>query len=226
MVDTETCYSCDRPATTREHAPPKCFFPEEKDVGRDLRKNLISVPSCEDHNTARSRDDQYAMAFVVMQYQTTGVARDQFATKIIRSLKRDLTLVDQVFNEARQLTVNGQPSVVVSVDRARFDRVMASTFRALIYHESGEKLNSEVSVFSLGIQHQNFERDPNEAVLAFQIRSVLKEQPRLGANPEVFWYQFVHRPNEISAMRLHFYEGFSVYAVADSRARRAGLTRA
>jgi hypothetical protein len=161
------------------------------------------------------------MAFVVMQYETEGIARDQFSTKIIRSLKRDLTLVDQVFNEARKITVNGEPTVAVTVDRTRFDRVMASSFTALIYHECGEKLASDVTVFSLGIQHPNFERDPDEAVLAFHIRSVLKEQPRLGANPEVFWYQFLHRANEISAMRLQFYDGFSVYAVADTRVRRA-----
>ncbi len=221
MVDLETCYSCERPATTREHAPPKCFFPEQKDIGRDLRKNLISVPSCEDHNTARSKDDQYAMAFVVMQYETTGVARDQFSTKIMRSLKRDLSLVDQVFGEARKIKVKGEQTVAVTVDRARFDRVMASSFRALFYHECGEKLSDDVTVFSLGIQHKNLERDADESVLAFHIRSVLRERPRLGENPEVFWHQFFHRPNEISAVRLQFYQGFAVYAVADTRVSRA-----
>jgi hypothetical protein len=45
-----------------EHAPPICFFPEEKDP-RDnsiYRKNLIRVPSCEIHNIAKSDDDLYA----------------------------------------------------------------------------------------------------------------------------------------------------------------------
>jgi hypothetical protein len=212
---------CERAATTQEHAPPKCFFPEQKDVGRDLRKNLIRVPSCDEHNTARSKDDQYAMAFVVMQFETTGVARDQFSTKIIRSLKRDLSLVDQVFHQARKVRVRGEPTVAVTVDRSRFDHVLASSFRAIVYHHSGQKLASDVTVFSLGIRHKTFERDANESALAFSIRQVLQEQPRLGENPEVFWYQFLHRPNEVTAMRLEFYQGFTVYAVSDTRVQRA-----
>jgi len=218
---SETCYMCERAAPTREHAPPKCFFPELKDVGRDLRKNLISVPSCEEHNTARSKDDQYVMAFVVMQFETAGVARDQFSTKIIRSLKRDLTLVDQVFRETREVVLNGAPTVTVTVDRTRFDRVMGSSFRALIYHESGEKLVTDVTVFSLGIRHKTFERDADEATLAFTIRRVLKNQAWVGENPDVFRYQLFHRSNEISAMRFEFYRGFTVYAAADTRAQRA-----
>ncbi len=196
MPEAVSCYTCEGFATTREHAPPKCFFPEQRDVGRDLRKNLISVPSCAEHNTARSMDDQYVMTFVVMQFETIGVARDQFSTKIIRSLKRDLTLVDEVFREAREVQLNGEPTVTVTLDRARFDRVMASSFRALIYHECNEKLSSDVTVFSLGIRHKTFERDADEATLAFTVRTVLKGQPRLGENPEVFWYQFFHRPHD------------------------------
>src|SRR5437588_3137057 len=47
-----SCYCCDRPKTSREHVPPLCFFPDEKDKkgAPKYRKNLIRVPSCDQHN--------------------------------------------------------------------------------------------------------------------------------------------------------------------------------
>lgn len=54
------CYMCEKPASTVEHVPPKCIFPEQKDSlgGQDLRKQLITVPACDVHNTKKSRDDE------------------------------------------------------------------------------------------------------------------------------------------------------------------------
>src|SRR5688500_12577288 len=87
-VSMATCYMCDKPASTTEHAPPKCFFPEVKDVGVDLRRDLITVPSCTDHNSSRSKDDEYAMIFVVSHFETNPLARTQFGTKCIRAMRR------------------------------------------------------------------------------------------------------------------------------------------
>lgn len=53
-----TCYMCDLSATSVEHVPPKCMFPEFKDAKVDLRRKLITVPSCDDHNAKKSRDDE------------------------------------------------------------------------------------------------------------------------------------------------------------------------
>src|SRR4051812_26151086 len=96
---SSSCYMCAEPAIGDEHAPPKCFFPEKKDVGVDLRANLITVPSCRAHNSSRSKDDEYAMMFVVTHYETNDVARDQFGTKCIRALKRSHGLTSRVFHK-------------------------------------------------------------------------------------------------------------------------------
>jgi hypothetical protein len=56
----DTCYACDQPATTKEHAPPYSFFPKGK------RQNLITVPSCSVHNCDNAPDVEYvrnAIAF-------------------------------------------------------------------------------------------------------------------------------------------------------------------
>lgn len=46
-----TCYMCDGPAASVEHAPAQCFFP------KGYRLNLITVPSCLLHNNFISKDD-------------------------------------------------------------------------------------------------------------------------------------------------------------------------
>jgi len=44
------CYMCSDPATGVEHVPAKCFFTKGQ------RENLITVPSCELHNNATSKN--------------------------------------------------------------------------------------------------------------------------------------------------------------------------
>lgn len=61
----EKCYMCHRDADSREHVPPKCLFPEKKDVGTSAyRNNLITVPSCELHNSNKSKDDEFLMVSI------------------------------------------------------------------------------------------------------------------------------------------------------------------
>ena len=61
------CYMCSAESVTTEHIPPKCIFPEKKDLadGRDYRRNLITVPSCADHNLHKSGDDEYLLYVLV-----------------------------------------------------------------------------------------------------------------------------------------------------------------
>ena len=222
MADPATCYMCESTVTTTEHAPPKCFFPATRDVGVDLRVGLITVPSCAEHNTSRSKDDEYAMIFVVTHFETNSLARDQFSTKCIRSLRRSPAFTTRVLTRPRDVRVGGQPSVVVEVDRRRFDGVMECTCRALFYHERQRKLLDPLFVWSPAFRHSNLEPDVDEATLAFTVRRVLQDRPRVGRNPDAFWYQSVEDPSGITAFRLMFYQGCSVYAVATREPLAAG----
>ncbi len=55
--DFSKCAYCGQPATSRDHVPPKCIFPEN-------RHNLITVPACENHNQSKSNLDELLMQFV------------------------------------------------------------------------------------------------------------------------------------------------------------------
>jgi len=216
--DKTTCYMCDAIASTLEHAPPKCFFPEEKDVGRNLRVDLITVPSCMTHNTARTRDDEYAMMFVVSHFETGDVARTQFASKCMRALRRKPRFAQTVFDQPKPIMVGGMPSVAVKVDLGRFKRVMEHTCRAIFYHHHGEKLVAPLTIWSLALHHGvDPNPDPVEATASAAVERLLADLPRIGQNAEVFWYQLGHRPGRLTAFRLQFYDGFSVHAFADQR---------
>jgi len=53
------CYFCGKPATSKEHAPALCFFPDSK------RNNLTKVDSCYDHNEKTSLDDEYVRNIIL-----------------------------------------------------------------------------------------------------------------------------------------------------------------
>ncbi len=58
MKNDQYCYWCGEPATSKEHVPPKCLFPEDKDIkpilNETFREHLITVPSCDKHNLSKS----------------------------------------------------------------------------------------------------------------------------------------------------------------------------
>jgi hypothetical protein len=102
MVATEstmhTCYACGNSATSDEHVPPKCLFPETKDTpdGTDLRRNLFTVPSCEEHNTHKSGDDEYLFFVLAMNLPANHVANLQVSSKIARAVARRPKLVESM----------------------------------------------------------------------------------------------------------------------------------
>lgn len=57
---------CTASENSREHAPPQCLFPEKSDIGRDLRRNIITVPLCDEHNSTKSADDEFLRAVILM----------------------------------------------------------------------------------------------------------------------------------------------------------------
>src|SRR5689334_3078766 len=87
MGPLSTCYMCDSVATSREHAPPRCFFPILKQ-GVDLRKNLITVPSCDNHNSQKSKDDEYLRTVILMSVGNNGAAHTLVNEKLLRAVAR------------------------------------------------------------------------------------------------------------------------------------------
>ena len=99
MSEAERCYMCDAPATSREHAPPLCLFPEFKDVPVTCGAGLITAPSCDAHNGAKSKDDEFLRAMILMTAAPASeAAKNLFMGKLLRAAKRK-PLVRQAFFE-------------------------------------------------------------------------------------------------------------------------------
>ncbi len=119
------CYRCGGPATSREHYPPKAFFPRRSGL------QLKTVPSCDEHNNAKSADDQYLLAHIVMNASREGnLARDAFMEKVLPQVKKSSGYAAILLNGSRSLE---DGSRAYKVDVARIDRVFDSICHATFF---------------------------------------------------------------------------------------------
>ena len=141
------CYCCEEIATTKDHIPPKCFFPEKKHLSSnspDYRSQLITVPSCSAHNNSRSSDDEYTAAVIVMNSQSD-LAFAMFKSKWVQTLlRREAVLGKRIFSTARSARVISRKNNVliphetlaISYEMKRIERVIGSIARGLYYLDS------------------------------------------------------------------------------------------
>jgi hypothetical protein len=80
----KTCIYCGKEATTKDHVPPKCFFPTPRP------DNLLTVPCCESCNKIYGKDDERARNLLTSLEATEhheGIIK-QLAGKRNRSFQR------------------------------------------------------------------------------------------------------------------------------------------
>src|SRR5580765_5494653 len=108
MNEKEICYKCGTSATSREHVPPLCFFPEKKDINNiDFRINLITVPSCEEHNAKKSTDDEFLMAALSGIVGNNEVGYVHTKTKVKRALARKSKhFIKSIFKEHKSYLIH------------------------------------------------------------------------------------------------------------------------
>ena len=104
----EKCYMCDREATSREHVPPRCLFPEKGDVGHsNFRKNLITVPSCDLHNSNKSKEDEFLMVSIAGIVGNNSIGYFHHKGKVTRALRRtSFKLLSNVFIKRKSIRIN------------------------------------------------------------------------------------------------------------------------
>lgn len=129
MTSATTCYMCDSVETSREHVPPVCFFPTAKEIGRDLRRNLITVPSCDRHNSLKSKDDEYLRAVIVITAENNKVGQHQFFGKLLPAVARRPHAYKSFF--ADKGTVAKGKGRALQIDRKRFISCIDHLARAI-----------------------------------------------------------------------------------------------
>ena len=138
------CYACERTANTCEHVPPQCLFPEQKDLppATDLRRNLFTVPSCEEHNLKKSGDDEYLMYVLAMNLPSGVAGQNHFSTKIVRAIQRRPSLANRVLSRATPVTLH--------------DPRTGETYETLAIQAEGERLERVLEKVALGLYRYHF----------------------------------------------------------------------
>lgn len=227
MSPEEICYYCDASATTKEHVPPKCLFPKGKDLDDvfDYRRNLITVPSCEAHNSEKCGDDEYLQLILIHCYFRNEAGRQHFNSKIVRALTRRPAMLFALYDNKTPVVVDGQPTIAVDIDRARFNKAIERVCHGLYVNETGDRWPAEIEIHSPLLLSMD---DPgadkiNELVtnLSKSIIERLKDLPKQGDNQEIFWYQLLaDRDRDRLYCRMVFYGGFEVFAISHPKLSR------
>jgi len=226
------CYCCEQTATTKDHIPPKCFFPEKKYLSSnspDYRSHLITIPSCSEHNNSRSRDDEYTAAVIVMNSESE-LAFTMFKSKWVQTLlRREGVLGKRIFSTARSARVISKKNSVlipyetlaISYEMERIKRVIGSIARGLYYLESGyqDKWVNNCIIKSPKFLNRDLSH-VQDAYALTQINQAFihgeKHQElgliKKGSQPDVFYYQFFRSENNNFIIRLVFYGDFTFLA--------------
>lgn len=197
-MTTLQCYMCPEFATSDEHAPPRCLFPERKDTpdGRDHRKNLITVPSCEAHNSAKSKDDEYFLHVLAGSYTSSQIGLTQFTTKVGRAF-------DRAPSKASKFSENSAPVFLRRLEQSewedgaqiivqgdRIDAVLSNCARALYFRETGKRFTGPAIVLTGFTRYTDKRIQSSVSAGLAATENYFGRQAAKGENPEVFWYKF------------------------------------
>jgi len=183
----------------------------------DYRKNLITVPSCDEHNQNKTMDDEYLRMIICTQFSANSVAKRLFSTKIMRGFERQPHQIDLITKNQRPARINGEETSAFSVDKNRIGKSLAQVARAICFHHFGEKWLQRfvVNIPVLpSVDRENFHaRNQNIQLVDKMAELLLKNAKHIGENQEIFYYQISRNIDKLSLMvRMVFYEGFVALA--------------
>lgn len=198
LLKSLSCYMCSSDATSREHAPPRCLFPVTRDSadGLNYRKNLITVPACDVHNSEKSCDDEYLLFVLTGTYTSSNVGLNQFLTKVGRAFDRSPSKASRFVQRSipvqlkREDQAEWEQGAQVIIDGARIDEALGNCARALYHYHTGSKFRGPLEVltnFTLYLDEEF------QALVDSDFNQTIKElagEPLHGDNPAVFSYKF------------------------------------
>ncbi len=169
-MKSDGCYVCGNAATTREHVPPKSFFP--KGCGLQLK----TVPSCPDHNNAKSNDDQYLLAHISMHAASENtIAKQRFMGSIAPHLHRSPAF-HQVLREGSVGLPGGARQY--KVDVRRFNSFFDHFACAIYYDRYGfplDRASHEVQHVYLSLRTEDLEEQSRRKFIVMALGHFYEE---------------------------------------------------
>jgi len=223
IMNEETCYMCEAPATSREHVPPLCIFPESKDLesGENLRKDLITVPSCDRHNSKKSKDDELILFVLTLNITNDLTAKRQGVTKILRAVLHNPNLPNHFFSKlspavAVESEDHAIPVSLAKIDYQRFLRASTHMAHGLYFHHFGRKFEGRCSIFvDFMLQYETegaVKSNDKQHKVAQIIKPHFDQEPQYGSNQIVFSYSVL--PSDTRGLigaRMQFFQASNIY---------------
>ena len=134
-----TCYfqGCTEKGITKEHVPPRSFFPEGE------RLQLLTVKSCKVHNNDKSTNDLYVLAQICMNASPNNRAREVFQKRVAPQLSHNNDALRRMLLKGSFKVPGG---VAYPVDHARFDEFFTALSCGLIYRSQKAPLPSDYRI--------------------------------------------------------------------------------
>lgn len=221
MNKNEVCYWCGKLATSKEHVPPKCLFPEDKDIkniyDHSFRNNLITVPSCDEHNLEKSHEDEYLMTCLSGRVSNNGVAYVHNGTKVRRTRERNPNIIKIDDEDILRIEGKEYPVQWATVDNYKLMHSFEAIARALYFHEQNKIFKGVCKIVSRIFFHPNDKKWSSFNIRAVQL--IEKEQAHWGTdihgdNIDIFTYQFSPVDGfKCQTLALTFYKGTKVYVI-------------
>ena len=223
-----SCYRCGDKATSKEHVPPQCFFPEAKDIDSlypslssiiDLncfRVNLITVPACYKHNGKKSKDDEFLMACIAPIVGNNALGYIQTKTKVKRiyDLNGDNFINVTCRNPKDHIWHSegiNYPVILGNPYGERMVEALESIAYALYYHEFKSVFEGTCTTFLSFLKYPE-DKYEKKKILLMKRWKYEPKQALKGANPEVFQYQFGERDSlGFRMLKMTFYEGTDIF---------------
>jgi hypothetical protein len=207
---------CEAAPTSVEHVPPRCFFPERKDLpaGVDYRKGLITVPSCDAHNSDKSKDDVYLLAVIAAYYGNNQPSKDHYQAKILRALKKSTGFAHCVLTGREKVVLGSEVTTAIRVDTKRFLQGLVHITHGLYVHTYGTKCPHPVQVHTPALYGEDKRPRQDVKYLIDLVRPVFAAVLLHGDNPAIFQYQVAQLPGETTVFKLLFYQGVEVLAIS------------
>ena len=221
------CYECgiplDQESLTKEHVPPKCFFPKSD------KASLITVPSCIEHNGGKSNDDEYLLQMISIQIQANEKGQNIAQEKAIRGILRNKKRTKELANNANTVYVdennNGQlrPTFAFKFDADKYNNSISSICKGLYYYEFHKVFNGEVRIyneFEVSLDNDSVDRNQEYEKYRDFIKEYFSNIEKKGKNQSVFYYQIVKPAKGLGfslAIRLCFYGGIGILAFLEEK---------
>ncbi|MUV04605.1 hypothetical protein GN157_12885 [Flavobacterium rakeshii] len=197
------CYWCGIPLTIetiqREHVPPLTFFP------KGYRNDLMTVPSCKEHNNSFSELDE-KFQLVVKLFRTNDVAEKDLFDRVMRGLsrkekKRFLTSLD---NKTRIGNINGEPFMILEFEKGEPELFIEKIIRGIYFYHSEKIAKGIIESVSKRIKYDKLN---TVAIVDYLVKDLNSEILKEGdySNPKVFKYQFLEFEG-MFVIFMQFYE--------------------